>query len=235
MPAPIEFWFDFTSPYGYVASELVDALAARHGRTVRWRPILLGPIFKVVGTGPLTQIPLKGEYSRHDFARTARYHQVAFRLPEKFPVGSQVAARAFYFIDDSDPALAAGFARRVFRAYFAEGRDISDPAVVMEAAAQSGADIPALTQGLAGEAIPASARLMAVADVYDALISRRVYKEAFSHERSVAIIVQGKGQHFDPDIVDAFLSIQDACHAIAEEFSDSDEDLAELQGRMQPP
>ena len=153
MPAPIEFWFDFTSPYGYVASELVDALAARHGRTVRWRPILLGPIFKVVGTGPLTQIPLKGEYSRHDFARTARYHQVAFRLPEKFPVGSQVAARAFYFIDDSDPALAAGFARRVFRAYFAEGRDISDPAVVMEAAAQSGADIPALTQGLAGEAI----------------------------------------------------------------------------------
>ena len=82
--------------------------------------------------------------------------------------------------------------------------------------------------------IPVSARLMAVADVYDALISRRVYKEAFTHERSVAIIVQGRGQHFDPDIVDAFLSIQDACHAIAEEFSDSDEDLAELQGRMQP-
>ena len=90
-------------------------------------------------------------------------------------------------------------------------------------------------QGLAGEAIPVSARLMAVADVYDALISRRVYKEAFTHERSVAIIVQGRGQHFDPDIVDAFLAIQDACHAIAEEFSDSDEDLAELQGRMQPP
>ena len=88
-------------------------------------------------------------------------------------------------------------------------------------------------QGLAGDAIPVSARLMAVADVYDALISRRVYKEAFSHERSVAIIVQGRGQHFDPDIVDAFLSIQDACRAIAEEFSDSDEDLAELQGRMQ--
>jgi putative two-component system response regulator len=89
-------------------------------------------------------------------------------------------------------------------------------------------------QGLAGEAIPVSARLMAVADVYDALISRRVYKEPFTHERSVAIIVQGRGKHFDPDIVDAFLSIQDACHAIAEEFSDSDEDLAELQGRMQP-
>lgn len=153
MPAPIEFWFDFTSPYGYVASERIEALAARHGRAVRWRPILLGPIFKVVGTGPLTQIPLKGDYSRHDFARMARYHQVAFRLPEKFPVGSQVAARAFYLIDDADPARAAEFAKRVYRAYFAEGRDISDPAVVMEAAAASGADMPALTQGLAGDAI----------------------------------------------------------------------------------
>jgi len=153
MPAPIGFWFDFTSPYGYVASELIDALAARHRRAVRWHPILLGPIFKMVGTGPLTQIPLKGDYSKHDFARTARYHQVAFRLPEKFPVGSQVAARAFYFIDDADPARAADFAKRVFRAYFAEGRDISDPAVVMEAAAASGADVPALTQGLAGDAI----------------------------------------------------------------------------------
>ena len=153
MPAPIEFWFDFTSPYGYVAAELIDALASRHGREVRWHPILLGPIFKVVGTGPLTQIPLKGDYSKHDFARTARYHQVAFRLPEKFPVGSQVAARAFYLLDDADPVRAADFAKRVFRAYFAEGRDISDPAVVMEAAAASGADVPALTQGLAGDAI----------------------------------------------------------------------------------
>ena len=78
---------------------------------------------------------------------------MAFRLPEKFPVGSQVAARAFYLLDDADPARAADFAKRVFRAYFAEGRDISDPAVVMEAAAASGADVPALTEGLAGDAI----------------------------------------------------------------------------------
>lgn len=153
MASPIGFWFDFTSPYGYVASELVDALAARHGRAVRWHPILLGPIFKVVGTAPLTQIPIKGDYSKHDFARTARYHKVAFRLPEKFPVGSQVAARTFYLIDDADPARAVDFARRIYRAYFAQGRDISDPAVVMEAAAQAGADVAALTEALQGEAI----------------------------------------------------------------------------------
>jgi len=153
MAAPIGFWFDFTSPYGYVAAERVDAIAARHGRAVRWHPILLGPIFKVVGTAPLTQIPIKGDYSKHDFARTARYHKVPFRLPEKFPVGSQVAARTFYLIDDADPARAVDFARRIYRAYFAEGRDISDPAVVMEAAAAAGADVATLTESLKGEAI----------------------------------------------------------------------------------
>jgi 2-hydroxychromene-2-carboxylate isomerase len=153
MAAPIGFWFDFTSPYGYVAAELVEAIAARHGRAVRWHPILLGPIFKVVGTAPLTQIPIKGDYSKHDFARTARYHKVPFRLPEKFPVGSQVAARTFYLIDDADPARAIEFAKRIYRAYFAQGRDISDPAVVMEAAAAAGADLASLTEGLKGEAI----------------------------------------------------------------------------------
>ncbi len=153
MPEPIGFWFDFTSPYGYVAAERVDSMAARHGRAVRWHPILLGPIFKTVGTSPLVEIPIKGEYSKLDFARIARYHQVAFRLPEKFPVGSQVAARAFYLIDDTDPARAADFAKRVFRAYFAEGRDISDPAVVMDVAAAAGADTAALAEGLKGEAI----------------------------------------------------------------------------------
>jgi putative two-component system response regulator len=89
-------------------------------------------------------------------------------------------------------------------------------------------------QGLAGEAIPVSARLMAVADVYDALISRRVYKEPFSHADSVSIIAQGRGQHFDPDIVDAFLAIQHECLAIAAEFSDSDDDMAELRDRLLP-
>jgi putative two-component system response regulator len=76
---------------------------------------------------------------------------------------------------------------------------------------------------LAGEAIPLSARLMAVADVYDALISRRVYKPPFPHEKAVAIISEGRGTHFDPDMVDAFLAIQAEMHAIAERFADSEE------------
>ena len=65
-----------------------------------------------------------------------------------------------------------------------------------------------------------SARLMAVADVYDALISRRVYKEGMPHAKAVAIIQEGRGSHFDPDIVDAFLALQDRFVDIAERFAD---------------
>jgi len=79
--------------------------------------------------------------------------------------------------------------------------------------------------GLAGEAIPLAARLMAVADVYDALISRRVYKEGLSHDMAVSIITEGKGKHFDPDVVDAFLEIQNEFRVIASEHADSDADM----------
>ncbi len=81
-------------------------------------------------------------------------------------------------------------------------------------------------QGLAGEAIPLSARLMAVADVYDALISRRVYKEGMPHEKAVGIIQEGRGSHFDPDLVDAFVVLQQEFRDIAARFADSDTDMA---------
>jgi putative two-component system response regulator len=75
-------------------------------------------------------------------------------------------------------------------------------------------------QGLAGESIPISARLMALADVYDALISARVYKPAFSHEKAVEIIRAGWGKHFDPLIADAFFEIEEEFRSIAAQFSD---------------
>jgi putative two-component system response regulator len=77
-------------------------------------------------------------------------------------------------------------------------------------------------EGLRGGAIPLSARLMAVADVYDALISRRVYKPAFSHAEAMAIMEKGRGSHFDPDILDAFFQIEDRFRAIADQFSDAE-------------
>jgi len=83
-------------------------------------------------------------------------------------------------------------------------------------------------EGLAGDHIPISARLMAVADVYDALISRRVYKEGMSHEKAVAIIAEGRGSHFDPDVVDAFMALTEQFREVAIRFTDSDEELEKL-------
>ncbi|QDV44886.1 Cyclic di-GMP phosphodiesterase response regulator RpfG [Stieleria neptunia] len=76
-------------------------------------------------------------------------------------------------------------------------------------------------EGLVGDAIPLSARIVALADVYDALTTNRVYKDAYSHERSESIIVQGRGSHFDPDVVDAFLEIETTFMAIRRQFDDS--------------
>ena len=80
-------------------------------------------------------------------------------------------------------------------------------------------------QGLAGEQIPLSARLMAIADVYDALICRRCYKQPFSHEKAVAIILEGRGTHFDPSLVDAFSAISEEFYEIALKFEDKEKGL----------
>ena len=80
-------------------------------------------------------------------------------------------------------------------------------------------------QGLSGEDIPVAARLMALADVYDALISQRVYKPPFEHAEAVRIITAGRGTHFDPDMVDAFLEVQDDFRAIAQRYEDSEADV----------
>ena len=76
--------------------------------------------------------------------------------------------------------------------------------------------------GLAGEAIPLSARLMALADVYDALISKRVYKDAFTHDMARDIILQGRGTHFDPAVIDAFVALEQDFIDIAHRYSDTE-------------
>ena len=72
MASPIQFYYDFASPYGYMAATKISALAARHDRVVEWKPILLGVVFKVTGGVPLPSAPLKGDYSRRDMERSAR-------------------------------------------------------------------------------------------------------------------------------------------------------------------
>ena len=145
----IDFYFDFSSPYGYLAATRIDALAARHNRRVTWRPILLGPMFKAAGTAPLTNVPLKGPYSARDFLRTSRFLKIPYTQPAAFPIGTQNAARVFYWLADRDEIKARQFARACYDTYFAKGVDISSAEKVADIAAQLGEDRVAVLAAMA--------------------------------------------------------------------------------------
>ncbi|MCW5752047.1 MAG: 2-hydroxychromene-2-carboxylate isomerase [Alphaproteobacteria bacterium] len=147
MAGKLDFYFDFSSPYGYIAACRIDDIAAKHGREVEWRPFMLGATFKLTGGKPLTEFPLKGDYSKHDFARSARLHGIPFRMPSRFPISSITAARAFYWLAEQDRGLARRFALGVYKAFFAEDRDVSDNAVLSEIASGLGIDAAAMLEG----------------------------------------------------------------------------------------
>ena len=156
--APVDFYFEFSSPYGYIASQLADDFEKRVGRPLRWRPFLLGPVFKITGQPPLVEIPMKGEYSKHDFLRSARVHKVPYKQPAKFPIGTVAAMRAFYWLDDRDPAQARRLAKALYKAYFEDGIDISAPAAVIDIAKSTGVDATALAAALEDPALKERAK-----------------------------------------------------------------------------
>ena len=172
---PIDFYFDFSSPYGYLASTRIDALAAKYGREVRWRPILLGATFKVTGLPPLPTVPLKGDYSRRDFLRSARFHGVAYRHPGVFPIASQAPARAFYWVERQDPVKAKMLAGALLEAYFTRDVNISNPSDTVRIAAGLGIDGTALEAALNDPAIKERLK----AEVEQA-IARGVFGSPFS-------------------------------------------------------
>jgi len=171
---PIDFYFDFSSPYGYLGAEKIDDIAARHGRVVEWHPILLGVVFRATGGAPLTEIPIKGDYSKHDFARSARFLGVPFKFPSRFPLATHNAARAFLWLTDRDKTLAKNFARAVYRAYFAEDTDIANTDNLLGIAGSMGVDRPSLQQAMADPAV--KERLRAE---NDAALARGVFGSPF--------------------------------------------------------
>jgi 2-hydroxychromene-2-carboxylate isomerase len=140
MNRAIDFYFDFSSPYGYLAACRIEALAAKYGRTVNWRPFLLGVVFKQTGMAPLTQIPIKGDYVKRDFERSARFYGIAFRMPPMFPIASQAPARIVLWAKAREPALAARLALALYEAYFRDGLDISNPDIAADVAGKIGVD-----------------------------------------------------------------------------------------------
>lgn len=149
MTKEIDFYFDFSSPYGYFASTCIDQLAAKYQRTVNWHPVLLGAIFKISGCLPLTMVPLKGDYSIRDFERTARFHGIPFNLPPTFPIATQSTARAVVWLQQAVGAdKAREFAQAAYHAFFVDGIDINDPINLQKIATQIGLDATAMLEGL---------------------------------------------------------------------------------------
>lgn len=155
---PIAFWFDFSSGYAYFAAQDIEALAARVGRKVLWRPYMLGTAFKVTGVRGLSSTPLKRDYARRDWGRIARAKGAPFTLRPDHPLTALPATRAFYAIEARDPAAAVAFAQAVFAGYFGSGLDTASPDAVVALAAGLGHDPEALRAAMDTPAVKARAR-----------------------------------------------------------------------------
>ena len=129
---PIQFYFDFISPFGYFASLRVDELARRFGREVEWTSMLLGvSVLKVMGIPAIASLPLKGPYVINDAKRYARQHQIEFERTRPAPTSRPVeAGRAFAWARQIDQPAAKRLAASIFKSYFVRGLDIAEDRVL---------------------------------------------------------------------------------------------------------
>jgi 2-hydroxychromene-2-carboxylate isomerase len=170
---PIDFYFDFISPFGYFASLRIDALGAAHGRHVSWHSMLLGvSVLKVMGLKPLLEIPLRGDYLKRDAARYMRRHGISIkRAIDSPPSNPLFAGRAFHWLRHNAPDRARNAAAALFAAYWVEDIDLDTPDRVAAIAGMgSEADRRAVLDGIAG---PEGAALLRQA--VDASLARGVF------------------------------------------------------------
>lgn len=168
--ADIEFWFDFASGYAYFAALEIEALAARHYRSVLWRPFCLGSAFKITGSSGLSRTPLKGDYAKRDWQRLARLKGVAFSPPANHPLTGLPALRAFYVMEKIDRNAAVALAKAVILDYFEQGLNIDDPQSVATTGAKIGLDPDVLIRGIRDPTLKQQVR-----EIGDAAVARGVF------------------------------------------------------------
>lgn len=151
---PIAFYFDVMSPFAYVGSTQIDALAARYGRETDWRPVLVGvTVMKVMGMRPLPEYPLKGPYLAHDLQRLGKIFDVPVKQHGLKGHNSLAAMRAYVWLKQRDPALAKAFAQRMFHRLWVDGADITPVAACVEEARALEIDGAALEAAVASPEI----------------------------------------------------------------------------------
>ena len=172
---PIDFYFDFISPYGYLAATRIEAIGEAHGRPVVWHPFLLGvTVLQVMGIKPLMETPLKSDYLVIDRPRMARLLGAPLVIPELDGVNGLAASRAFYWLAERDAAAARALARRLLERLWVEGRDITDPGDVVAEAAALGVDGEALAAALGDRRVKDLLRR-----AVDAAVARKVFGSPF--------------------------------------------------------
>jgi 2-hydroxychromene-2-carboxylate isomerase len=164
---PIHFWFDFISPFGYFASLRVDELAARHGRSVVWHPLLIGvTVLKVMGLKPLLQTPLKGDYAKAEIARYGRRHQLQLTRPvDAAPMNPLPVARVFAWLQVHAPQHALAFAHAALHAHWQHNINVDKQIALVGCGQQAGLPAAMVAQALCD---PQAATLLR-AEVEDAI------------------------------------------------------------------
>jgi 2-hydroxychromene-2-carboxylate isomerase len=148
MTPTIELFFDVASAYSYLASTQMDALAARTGAAVRWRPFLLGAVFKATENEMPARIPAKARYMVEDLKRWAAHYRIEMALPSRFPLVTLRPQRALAHVEITSPASVRDLAIGLFRAYWVEDRDVSSDEVVASVAWAAGLDGGAVVAGI---------------------------------------------------------------------------------------
>jgi 2-hydroxychromene-2-carboxylate isomerase len=138
----LEFFYDFVSPYSYLASTRVEALAARAGATLRWRPFLLGGVFKATENRAPLDVPAKGRHMWRDLERWAHRLGVPLRRPEPFPFSPILALRTAFAAEAAGKLVP--YTHAVYWAAWVDGRDVANPEVLAAIATEAGLDGAAL-------------------------------------------------------------------------------------------
>lgn len=178
MTSPIEFYFDFTSPFGFIGSQRIEEIANQHNRKIHWHPIVLGFIFKVTESRPLVELPLKGDYSLMDMARSAREYDIDMRMPTSFPVSTVGASRAVLWLQSQEQQgssqQSTALIHALYKAYFVNDTDISKVDNLISIAQSVGVDGSQLSGALQDSTVKALLK-----EAVDTALAKQVFGSPF--------------------------------------------------------